>query len=227
MGPNRNPNLNLDGIGVTSRRTRERLVAKLKDKGIRNANVLDVMRATPRHIFIDEAFSHLSYDDIPVNIGYKQTISQPYVVARMTEAVLDAGPLKRVLEIGTGCGYQTAIVAALAEEVYSIERIKPLHDKAAANLDALDIKNVRLIHGDGSLGYPDKSPYDAIIVTAAPLGIPNELLAQLAQNGRLVIPVGGTASQELRLVTRKQDQFISRLLDHVRFVPLLKGQVKY
>lgn len=219
--------MNLDGIGVTSRRTRERLVAKLKDKGIRNANVLDVMRATPRHIFIDEAFSHLSYDDIPVNIGYKQTISQPYVVARMTEAVLDAGPLKRVLEIGTGCGYQTAIVAALAEEVYSIERIKPLHDKAAANLDALDIKNVRLIHGDGSLGYPDKSPYDAIIVTAAPLGIPNELLAQLAQNGRLVIPVGGTASQELRLVTRKQDQFISRLLDHVRFVPLLKGQVKY
>lgn len=227
MGPNRNPNLNLDGIGVTSRRTRERLVAKLKEKGIRNANVLDVMRATPRHIFIDEAFSHLSYDDIPVNIGYKQTISQPYVVARMTEAVLDAGPLNRVLEIGTGCGYQTAIIAALAEEVYSIERIKPLHDKAVANLEALGLKNVHLIHGDGSLGYPDKSPYDAIIVTAAPLGIPNELLAQLAQNGRLVIPVGGTAGQELRLITRKKDQFVSRLLDHVRFVPLLKGQVKY
>ncbi len=219
--------MNLDGIGVTSRRTRERLIAQLRDKGIRNANVLDVMRATPRHIFIDEAFSHLSYEDIPVNIGYKQTISQPYVVARMTEAVLDAGPLQRVLEIGTGCGYQTAIIAALAEEVYSIERIRPLHDKAMANLEALELKNVHLIHGDGSLGYPDKSPYDAIIVTAAPLGIPNELLAQLAQNGRLVIPVGGTAGQELRLITRKKDQFVSRLLDHVRFVPLLKGQVKY
>ena len=219
--------MNLDGIGVTSLRSRERLVAKLKGKGIRNANVLDVMRATPRHIFIDEAFSHLSYDDIPVNIGYKQTISQPYIVARMTEAVLDAAPLMRVLEIGTGCGYQTAIVAQLAEEVYSIERIKPLHDKAEANLKTLGIENVHLIHGDGSLGYPDKSPYDAIIVTAAPLGIPNELLAQLAQNGRLVIPVGGPVGQELRLITRKQDQFISRLLDHVRFVPLLKGQVKY
>lgn len=227
MEANRKPNLNLDGIGVTSRRTRERLVAQLRDKGIRNANVLDVMRATPRHIFIDEAFSHLSYEDIPVNIGYKQTISQPYVVARMTEAVLDAGPLQRVLEIGTGCGYQTAIIAALAEEVYSMERIRPLHDKAVANLETLELKNVHLIHGDGSLGYPDKSPYDAIIVTAAPLGIPNELLAQLAQNGRLVIPVGGTAGQELRLITRKKDQFVSRLLDHVRFVPLLKGQVKY
>ena len=217
--------MNLDGIGVKTPRKRERLVAKLKDKGIRNANVLDVIRATPRHIFIDPAFSHLSYDDIPVNIGYKQTISQPFVVARMTEAVLEAGPLNRVLEIGTGCGYQTAIIAPLAREVYSIERIKPLHDKALANLEALGLANTHLIHGDGSLGYPDKSPYDAIIVTAAPLGIPNELLAQLAQNGRLVIPVGGSGSQELRLITRRKDQFISRLLDHVRFVPLLKGQV--
>ena len=217
--------MNLDGIGVKTPRKRERLVAKLKDKGIRNANVLDVIRTTPRHIFIDPAFSHLSYDDIPVNIGYKQTISQPFVVARMTEAVLEAGPLNRVLEIGTGCGYQTAIIAPLAGEVYSIERIKPLHDKAVANLAALGLENAHLIHGDGSLGYPDKSPYDAIIVTAAPLGIPNELLAQLAQNGRLVIPVGGSGSQELRLITRRKDQFISRLLDHVRFVPLLKGQV--
>lgn len=217
--------MNLDGIGVKTPRKRERLVAKLKDKGIRNANVLDVIRTTPRHIFIDPAFSHLSYDDIPVNIGYKQTISQPFVVARMTEAVLEAGPLNRVLEIGTGCGYQTAIIAPLAREVYSIERIKPLHDKAVANLEALGLENAHLIHGDGSLGYPDKSPYDAIIVTAAPLGIPNELLAQLAQNGRLVIPVGGSGSQELRLITRRKDQFISRLLDHVRFVPLLKGQV--
>ena len=217
--------MNLDGIGVTSRRTRERLIAKLKDKGIRNAGVLDVMRSTPRHIFVDPAFSHLSYEDIPVNIGYKQTVSQPYVVARMTEAVLEAGPLNRVLEVGTGCGYQTAVIAPLAQQVYSIERIKPLHDKALVNLEQLGLTNVHLLHGDGSLGYAEKSPFDAIVVTAAPLGVPNELLAQLAHNGRLVIPVGGPAGQELRLITRHQEQFVSRLLDHVRFVPLLKGQV--
>lgn len=218
--------MNLDGIGVTSRRTRERLVAKLEEKGIRNSHVLDVMRAIPRHIFIEEAFSHLSYEDIPVNIGYKQTISQPFVVARMTQAILEAGPLKRVLEIGTGCGYQTAIAASLADEVYSIERIRPLHEKARQNLELLGLDNIHLIHGDGSLGHPAEGPYDAIIVTAAPMGVPNELLAQLADKGRLVIPVGGKFRQELRLITRNQDQFLSRLLDHVRFVPLLKGQVK-
>ncbi len=219
--------MNLDGIGVTSRRTRERLIAKLKANGIRNPDVLDVMRATPRHIFVDEAFSHLAYDDIPVNIGHKQTISQPFVVARMTEALLEAGPLRRVLEIGTGCGYQTAVIAPLAEEVYSIERIEALHEKAAANLQKLGLENTRLIHGDGSIGYPEMSPYDAIIVTAAPLGVPNELLAQLAQNGRMVIPVGGPAGQELRLITRKGGRFISRLLERVKFVPLLKGRAKY
>lgn len=218
--------MNLDGIGVTSRRTRERLVAKLREKGIRNSHVLDVMRAIPRHIFIEEAFSHLSYEDIPVNIGYKQTISQPFVVARMTQAVLEAGPLKRVLEIGTGCGYQTAIIASLADEVYSIERIRPLHEKARQNLELLGLDNIHLIHGDGSLGHPAEGPYDAIIVTAAPMGVPNELLAQLADKGRLVIPVGGKFRQELRLITRNQDKYLSRLLDHVRFVPLLKGQVK-
>ncbi len=227
MKANSKPNLNLDGIGVTSRRARERLIAKLESRGIRNAGVLDVMRAIPRHIFIDEAFSHLSYEDVPVNIGYKQTISQPYIVARMTEAALEAGPLRRVLEIGTGCGYQTAVIASLAQEVYSIERIKPLHDRAAANLAALGLENARLMHGDGSRGYPEQSPYDAIIVAAAPLGVPDELLAQLARNGRLVIPVGGSAGQELRLIVREQDQFVSRLLDRVRFVPLLKGQLKY
>ena len=218
--------MNLDGIGVTSRRTRERLVAKLKEKGIRNTDVLDVMRATPRHIFIDPAFSHLAYEDIPVNIGYKQTISQPFVVARMTEAVLQAGPVEKVLEIGTGCGYQTAIIAPLAKEVYSIERIKPLHEMAKEKLEVLGLENVRLIHGDGSLGHPEKGPYDAIIVTAAPLGVPRELLAQLADKGRLVIPVGGEFRQELRLITRRDDQFHSRLLDYVRFVPLLKGQLR-
>ena len=218
--------MNLDGIGVTSRRTRERLVAKLKEKGIRNTDVLDVMRATPRHIFIDPAFSHLAYEDIPVNIGYKQTISQPFVVARMTEAVLQAGPVEKVLEIGTGCGYQTAIIAPLAKEVYSIERIKPLHEMAKEKLAVLGLENVQLIHGDGSLGHPEKGPYDAIIVTAAPLGVPRELLAQLADKGRLVIPVGSEFRQELRLITRRDDQFHSRLLDYVRFVPLLKGQLR-
>ena len=218
--------MNLDGIGVTSRRTRERLVAKLKEKGIRNTDVLDVMRATPRHIFIDPAFSHLAYEDIPVNIGYKQTISQPFVVARMTEAVLQAGRVEKVLEIGTGCGYQTAIIAPLAKEVYSIERIKPLHEMAREKLAVLGLENVHLIHGDGSLGHPEKGPYDAIIVTAAPLGVPRELLAQLADRGRLVIPVGSEFRQELRLITRRDDQFHSRLLDYVRFVPLLKGQLR-
>ena len=218
--------MNLDGIGVTSRRTRERLVAKLKEKGIRNTDVLDVMRATPRHIFIDPAFSHLAYEDIPVNIGYKQTISQPFVVARMTEAVLQAGPVEKVLEIGTGCGYQTAIIAPLAKEVYSIVRIKPLHEMAKEKLAVLGLENVQLIHGDGSLGHPEKGPYDAIIVTAAPLGVPRELLAQLADKGRLVIPVGSEFRQELRLITRRDDQFHSRLLDYVRFVPLLKGQLR-
>ena len=227
MEANRKPGLNLDGIGMTSRRTRERLIAGLEKKGIRNTAVLDVMRATPRHVFIEEAFSHLAYEDRPVNIGYKQTISQPYVVARMTEAVLAAGPVDRVLEIGSGCGYQTAIIAPLARQVFSIERIKPLHDQAVANLRLLELDNAHLIHGDGSLGYPEQSPYDAIIVTAAPLGVPRELLAQLADQGRLVIPVGGPAGQELRLITRSREQFHSRVLDHVRFVPLLKGQLRF
>ncbi len=202
-------------------------MAQLERKGIRNAAVLDVIRSTPRHIFIDEAFSHMSYDDAPVNIGFKQTISQPWVVARMTEAVLEQrSTLNRVLEVGTGSGYQTAVIAPFAKEVFSIERIRPLHDRAATNLELLEIGNVKLICGDGSLGYVDKSPYDAIIVTAAPLGIPKELLAQLAVNGRLVIPVGGAGVQELRLVTRQEDKFHSRLLHHVRFVPLLTGQVR-
>ncbi len=226
MESNEKPNLHLDGIGVTSRRARERLVNSLAKKGIKSGEVLDVMRATPRHIFVDEAFSHLSYEDRALNIGYRQTISQPYVVARMTEAVLAAGPLRRVLEIGTGCGYQTAIIAPLAEEVHSIERIKPLHDRAVANLRLLGLDNVHLLHGDGSLGYAEQSPYDAIIVTAAPLGVPKELLAQLAPNGRLAIPVGGEAGQELRLITRVKDQFVNRMLEHVRFVPLLKGRVR-
>ncbi len=227
MEANTKPKLNLDGIGVTSRRTRERLVAGLEKKGIRNSAVLEVMRATPRHIFIEEAFSHLAYEDRPVNIGYKQTISQPYVVARMTETLLAAGRPERVLEIGSGCGYQTAIIAPLAGEVFSIERIKPLHDTAVANLRLLGIDNVKLIHGDGSLGHAEKSPYDAIIVTAAPLGVPRELLGQLAEGGRMVIPVGGPAGQELRLITRRGDQYLSRMLDHVRFVPLLKGQLRF
>ena len=227
MEANRESTANLDGIGMTSRRTRERLIAGLEAKGIRDSAVLDVMRATPRHIFIDEAFSHLAYEDRPVNIGYKQTISQPYVVARMTEAVLQDGPLERVLEIGSGCGYQTAIIAQLAGAVYSIERIKPLHDQAVANLRLLGIDNASLIHGDGSRGHAEQSPYDAIIVTAAPLGVPRELLAQLAEKGRLVIPVGGPAGQELRQITRHGEQFHSRTLDHVRFVPLLKGQLRF
>jgi len=227
MEANQETKLNLDGIGMTSRRTRERLIAGLERQGIRNPAVLDVMRATPRHIFIEEAFSHLAYEDRPVNIGYKQTVSQPYVVARMTEAVLRDGPPDKVLEIGAGCGYQTAVIAPLAGMVYSIERIKPLHDKAVANLRLLGIDNIELMHGDGSRGHPEQSPFDAIIVAAAPLGVPRELLAQLADGGRPVIPVGRPAGQELRLITRRGGQFHSQMLDHVRFVPLLQGQLRF
>ena len=212
---------------MTSQRTRERLLGRLMDQGIHNMAVLDVIRSTPRHIFLDEALSHRAYEDVALPIGHNQTISQPYIVARMTEAIADSGPLERVLEIGTGCGYQTAILARLAGRVYSIERIKPLLDRARRNLKELGIRNVDLKHADGSLGWPEKAPFDAIITTAAPQHIPQGLLQQLADGGRLVIPVGANQHQELKLVTRHGQDFEEKVLDMVRFVPLLSGQVQH
>ncbi len=212
---------------MTSQRTRERLLGRLMDQGIKSMEVLDVIRSTPRHIFLDEALAHRAYEDVALPIGYNQTISQPYVVARMTEAIIRSGSTDKVLEIGTGCGYQTAVIARLAKEVYTVERIKPLLDRARKSLRALGLKNVYFKHDDGSLGWPEKGPFDAIMTTAAPQTVPRELLDQLAEGGRLIIPVGGEGTQELQLITRRGDEFETEVLDLVRFVPLLKGQLQH
>ncbi len=214
---------NLQGIGMTSQRTRDRLVKRLRDEGIHNQRVLDVIRNTPRHIFVDEALASRSYEDTALPIGHGQTISQPYVVARMTEALLESGPLDRVLEVGTGSGYQAAIMAPLAGEVYSVERIRPLLDQARERLAALQLRNVRLKHSDGSWGWPEFAPYDAIIATAAPEQVPESLLQQLATGGRLVMPVGPRQVQQLVLITRTATGFEQQVLDQVVFVPMLGG----
>jgi protein-L-isoaspartate(D-aspartate) O-methyltransferase len=222
-----NNKLNLSGIGMTSQRTRERLLGRLMDQGITSMEVLDVMRSTPRHIFLDEALSHRAYEDVALPIGHNQTISQPYVVARMTEAIIKSGKVNRVLEIGTGCGYQTAIIAQLADRVFTVERIKPLLDRARKNLKTLGLRNIEFKHDDGSLGWEQRGPFDAIITTAAPQRVPEELLQQLNDGGRLVIPVGGDESQELKLIQRQGNEFEERVLEMVRFVPLLFGQVQH
>jgi len=212
----------LDGIGMTSRRTRERLVQRLVDQGIADPAVLEVMRATPRHLFLDEAMAHRAYEDVALPIGYQQTLSQPYIVARMTELLLAAGPLARVLEIGTGSGYQTAVLAQLVQEVYSVERIKPLQLKARQRMRRLKLRNVHMSHADGSLGWPERGPFDGILSAAAPQRIPEGLLQQLAPGGRLVIPVG-TDAQQLQVVTRTHEGFELDIIEPVNFVPLRPG----
>lgn len=210
------------GIGMTSPRTRERLISRLAAQGISDEQVLDVMRNVPRHIFVDEALASRAYEDTALPIGSGQTISQPYVVARMTEALMVNAP-KKVLEIGSGCGYQTAILSMLVAEVYTIERIDTLYQKAKRNLSELQRTNVKLRHGDGYRGWPAAAPFDAILVAAAPPEIPEALLKQLAEGGRLIIPVGEGAVQELRLITRKGNQFHQEVLERVVFVPMLSG----
>ena len=218
--------INLDGIGMTSQRTRERLLGRLMEQGITSMEVLDIMRSTPRHIFLDEALAHRAYEDVALPIGYSQTISQPYIVARMSEIVANSESLESVLEIGTGCGYQTAIISKIAKKVYTIERIKPLLDRARRNLKLLGIRNVEFRHGDGSLGWSENAPFDAIITTAAPQTIPDELYQQLSsKDGRLVIPVGGDDQQDLKHIVKSGDQIQIDNLESVRFVPLLTGQV--
>ena len=217
---------NLNGIGMTSQRTRERLLGRLMDQGITSMEVLDVIRSTPRHIFLDEALSHRAYEDVALPIGHNQTISQPYIVARMTEALIKSGSIEKVLEIGTGCGYQTAVMAQLAKSVYTVERIKPLLDRAKKNLKLLKFRNIDFKHVDGSGGWEQHGPFNAIITTAAPQQIPKELLQQLADGGRLVIPVGGE-NQELQLITRVGNEFSAEVLEQVRFVPLLVGQLQH
>jgi protein-L-isoaspartate(D-aspartate) O-methyltransferase len=213
----------LQGIGMTSQRTRDRLVQRLQEEGISNMQVLTVIRNTPRHIFVDEALASRSYEDTALPIGYGQTISQPYVVARMTAALLESGPLARVLEVGTGSGYQAAVMAPLAGEVYSVERIRPLLEQARQRLSELGLRNVRLKHSDGSWGWPEFAPFDAIIATAAPEQVPESLLAQLAIGGRLVMPVGPQGTQELVLLTRTAEGIERQVLDQVSFVPMLGG----
>lgn len=222
-----NNKLNLSGIGMTSQRTRERLLGRLMDQGISSMEVLDVIRSTPRHIFLDEALAHRAYEDVALPIGFNQTISQPWVVARMTEAIIRSGPVNKVLEIGTGCGYQTAVIAQLAKSIYTVERIKPLLERARKNLKALGLRNIEYKHSDGSAGWEQRGTFDAIITTAAPQQVPQELLAQLNDGGRLVIPVGGEGRQELQLITREGKTFTTQVLDAVRFVPLLVGQVQH
>lgn len=216
--------LNMRGIGMTSERTRTRLVQRLQEEGIRNTMVLAVMAGVPRHIFVDEGIAHRAYEDTALPIGRGQTISQPFIVAKMTEILLDAGPLKRVLEIGTGCGYQTSVLAQLVDEVYTVERIAELQQQAKNRLDALQLTNIEYRHGDGFQGWKDKGPFDGIIVTAAPLAVPPALVAQLADGGRLVVPVGqANGSQNLMLIEKRGDQLQSAIMDKVRFVPLQPG----
>ena len=211
------------GIGMTSARTRDRLVQRLRDQGIANLAVLDRIRNVPRHIFVDEALGSRAYEDTALPIGYGQTISQPYIVARMTEALLEGGALENVLEIGTGCGYQTAVLAPLVNRLYTVERIEPLITRAKQRLKELGIRNVRFRHGDGSLGWKAHAPFDGILVAAAPLTVPEPLVKQLAVGGRLVVPVGPEGEQELVRLTRRETGIEKRSLGAVAFVPLLGG----
>ncbi|MGZ0076745.1 protein-L-isoaspartate(D-aspartate) O-methyltransferase [Methylomonas sp. EFPC1] len=213
----------IQGIGMTSRRTRERMISRLREQGIYNSKVLAVMSDTPRHIFVDEALESRAYEDTALPIGHNQTISQPYIVAKMTELLLEKGPLLKVLEIGTGCGYQTAILSKLVAQVYSVERIAPLMKKARDTLWELGIKTVGFKHSDGGWGWPEHAPYDGILAAAAPAEIPEALLEQMAVGGVMVIPVGLEGMQELHRVTRTEQGFEDEVIERVSFVPFLSG----
>ncbi|WP_417542913.1 protein-L-isoaspartate(D-aspartate) O-methyltransferase [Methylophaga thalassica] len=213
------------GIGMTSQRTRDRLIARLQERGIKNNEVLSVIREMPRHLFVDEALASRAYEDTALPIGHGQTISQPYIVAKMTEILLEAGPRQKILEVGTGSGYQTAVLSKLVERVYSVERISPLQNQARERFYQLKLNNIKLKHSDGNWGWEWYAPYDGIIVTCAPEHIPLELLKQLAPGGRLVIPVGTSQGQSLRVIDRQGDRYEETELDPVSFVPLLSGQI--
>lgn len=214
----------MNGIGMTSRRTRARLVSRLRERGIADEVLLEVINQTPRHIFVDEALAHHAYEDTSLPIGYNQTISQPYTVARMTEVLLADGPLGKVLEVGTGSGYQTAVLAQLVERIYTVERIEILLERARQHLKLLGLRNVQFKHDDGSMGWAERGPFDGIIVTASPRHIPRELTNQLTDGGRLLIPVGVDDTQQLMLITRTGDQIDKKMLEEVNFVPLLGGR---
>ncbi|MGO9804465.1 MAG: protein-L-isoaspartate(D-aspartate) O-methyltransferase [Steroidobacteraceae bacterium] len=220
--------LRLAGIGMTSARTRDRLVQRLREQGITNLTVLERIRNVPRHIFVDEALGSRAYEDTALPIGFGQTISQPYIVARMTEALLEGGPPGggppgKVLEVGTGCGYQTAVLAPLVKQLNTVERIEPLLARARERLKELGIRNVRFRHGDGSLGWKAHGPFDGILVAAAPLTVPEALLKQLRVGGRLIVPLGPEGEQELVRFTRREQRIERETLGAVAFVPLLGG----
>lgn len=207
---------------MTSLRTRDRMITRLREQGIKDEVVLSIMAEIPRHIFVDEALSIRAYEDVSLPIGFGQTISQPYIVARMTELLRNGGQLGKVLEIGTGCGYQTAVLSGVAREVLSLERIRPLVMKARGHLRTLKCTNVKLDHADGSDGLAEFAPFDGIIVTAAASHVPQDLLAQLAVGGRMVIPIG-TSTQILTLIENTGKEFQQTKLEAVKFVPLLGG----
>lgn len=215
----------LTGSGFTSARTRDRLMTRLMTQGISDPHVLDVMRQTPRHVFVDEALAHRAYEDTALPIGHSQTLSQPYIVARMSEILLAAGARQKVLEIGTGSGYQTAVLAQLVGTVHSIERIKALQDKARERLKAMGLNNVRLRHADGMQGWPGEGEYDGIIGTAAALGVPPALIDLLAIGGRMVLPVGAGQQQSLVLVCKTAEGVSQEMIEPVHFVPMLGGVV--
>ena len=215
------------GIGMTSQRTRARMVERLRARGIRDERVLAAMGAVPRHLFVEEALASRAYEDTALPIGFGQTISQPYVVARMIEVLIQGRNLGKVLEVGTGCGYQAAVLAQLATEVYSVERIRELQERARANLRELRLKNLRLAYGDGASGIEKAAPFDSIIVAAAAPQMPQALLQQLARGGRMILPLreGRADAQRLVLVERTRVGFSEIALDPVRFVPLQPGRI--
>jgi protein-L-isoaspartate(D-aspartate) O-methyltransferase len=221
------PDLRFSGIGMTSARTRDRLVQRLREQGIANLAVLDRVRNVPRHIFVDEALGSRAYEDTALPIGFGQTISQPYIVARMTEALLEAGPAENVLEVGTGCGYQTALLAMLAREIWSVELWPDMTEGARAALTTVGIENVTLLVGDGTLGLPDRAPFDAIVVTAAFPTVPSPLADQLAEGGRLVQPIGPGGREDVRLFEKRGESLeVERSVTGAYFVPLY-GQHAY
>ena len=213
-----------EGFGMTSMRTRERLVARLRDEGITDATVLDAIRSVPRHVFVDEALASRAYDNVALPIGMGQTISQPYIVALMTQTVVAPPVPSRVLEIGTGCGYQTAVLASLVKRVFTVERIELLLTRARRRLRDLDVQNVRFKHDDGAIGWPEWGPFDAVLVTAAPPRLPEALIDQLTVGGRLVIPIGDARGQSLKVFTRTDAGVDEENIGDVSFVPMLGGR---
>jgi len=220
------PGRNLAGIGMTSQRTRARMIERLREQGIADARVLEAMAGVPRHLFVEEALASRAYEDSALPIGFGQTISQPYVVARMIELLVQDRDAGKVLEVGTGCGYQAAVLAQLASEVFSIERIRELLERARANLREMRLKNLRLAYGDGAAGLEKAAPFDSIIVAAAAPELPQALLRQLARGGRMILPLreGAAGAQRLVLVERGARAYTETALDPVRFVPLRAGK---